>query len=54
MDWWTDSADDNAPAREGRMTVEEAREHRLNLMDERTRTVEGPLLGADEYNFCEH
>lgn len=52
-DWYADS--ENYPP-ESLMTVGEAQEHRLKLMDERSRhdvKVERDLQGAS-YNFCEH
>ncbi|KAM0520740.1 hypothetical protein ACHAPE_003138 [Trichoderma viride] len=52
-DWYADGQ--NYPP-ESLMTVEEAQEHRLKLMDERSRhdvKVERDLQSAS-YNFCEH
>ncbi|KAH6603880.1 hypothetical protein Trco_007326 [Trichoderma cornu-damae] len=54
-DWWTEaSKGEDAP--EGLMTVEEAREHRLVLMRERSRyeVRAEETLHSRSYNFCEH
>ncbi|KAM0346266.1 hypothetical protein ACHAPU_005693 [Fusarium lateritium] len=51
--WWTGGKpDDDVPA--GLMTEEEAREHRLGLMDERTAEKVREHWEALDYNFCEH
>lgn len=52
-DWWTDGQNE---VPESLMTVEEAQEHRLKLMDERsTHVVEVERnLQRAMYNFCEH
>lgn len=42
------------PVPRGLMTLEEAREHRLKLMDERTAEKARDHWERVEYNFCEH
>ncbi|PTB75248.1 hypothetical protein M440DRAFT_1439803 [Trichoderma longibrachiatum ATCC 18648] len=63
MDWWAESLPDmkredgeKEAVPESLMTVEEAREHRLRLMHERSRyEVEAErTVSSVSYNFCEH
>lgn len=49
-DWWTGSGE----VPRGLMDVEEARAHRLKLMDERTAEKARFHWEAIDYNFCEH
>ncbi|KAF4965613.1 hypothetical protein FSARC_6600 [Fusarium sarcochroum] len=52
-DWWVgDKSGENVP--KGLMDVEEAREHRLELMDERTAEKARDHWEQVGYNFCEH
>lgn len=41
-------------AADGRMSLEEAKELRLELMAERTKKQEGMERSFETYNFCEH
>ncbi|KAL6884769.1 hypothetical protein GGI43DRAFT_419254 [Trichoderma evansii] len=52
-DWWTDGQNE---VPESLMTVEEAQEHRLKLMDERSTHAfkAETTLQRTSYNFCEH
>jgi hypothetical protein len=57
-DWWTEAEADagQVDMPESLMTAEEANEHRLKLMDERSRhetNAENDRQRLD-YNFCEH
>lgn len=54
-DWWME-ASNGASVPESLMTVEEAKEHRLKLMDERSRyeAQSEQALQRLDYNFCEH
>ncbi|KAF4470972.1 hypothetical protein FALBO_2113 [Fusarium albosuccineum] len=49
--WWPDSETDSTPER--LMEVEEAQEHRLKLMDERSAHDEGDAWEDVQYSFCE-
>ncbi|KAF5590667.1 hypothetical protein FPCIR_6330 [Fusarium pseudocircinatum] len=49
-DWWTGSGE----APKGLMDVEEARAHRLKLMNERTVAKVRAHWNSIDYNFCEH
>ncbi|KLO91927.1 Uncharacterized protein LW93_14823 [Fusarium fujikuroi] len=49
-DWWTGSGE--VPS--GLMDIEEARTHRLKLMDERTVEKARAHWESIDYNFCEH
>lgn len=62
-EWWTDAvnaAGEDAGAKDvpkGLMTVEQAQEHRLALMDERSAQQSDTGSGAweyEQYSFCEH
>ena len=62
-DWWTESLPDmkredgiKEEVPESLMTVEEAREHRLRLMQERSRyeAKAEQTVQSVSYNFCEH
>lgn len=53
----TDATDNTTPGSElgdGRMSLEEAKRLRLELMVERTREVEHMEDSSERYNFCEH
>ncbi|KAL7809065.1 hypothetical protein V8C26DRAFT_412340 [Trichoderma gracile] len=63
MDWWAESLPDmkredgvKEAVPESLMTVEEAREHRLRLMHERSRyeAAAERTVESMSYNFCEH
>lgn len=63
MDWWSESLPDmkredgvKEAVPESLMTVEEAREHRLRLMHERSRyeAKAEQTVESMSYNFCEH
>jgi hypothetical protein len=59
-DWWTEAskaAEDSQGEIPGSlMTVEEAQEHRVKLMHERSRYEEKAEYNMERvsYNFCEH
>ncbi|KAJ3459762.1 hypothetical protein MRS44_015835 [Fusarium solani] len=53
-DWWTDTRKPQECAPEGLMSVQEAREHRLKLIGQRTRKNEAESWEKWYYSFCEH
>jgi hypothetical protein len=54
-DWWLEENDGNVIP-EGLMTVEEARDHRVRLMEERSRKQKDAEKHWENnnYSFCEH